>query len=153
MSVQSTAGTLLEVSIAQPATQDAAGYSALSYTVVGEITDLGEYGQDGNLITYQSIPTRLDQKLKGSINAGSQALQLGRDITDAGQAILKAAATNGDATVDTNLSFKITYKDGSVDYYQALVMSYMNSLGNSNQVTAATCNVELNTNIVEVAAP
>lgn len=153
MSVQSTAGTILRVSIGQPATQDEAGYSALSYDLVGEVTDMGEVGADGNLITYQSIETRLDQKLKGSINAGSQSLQLGRDITDAGQALLKAAATNGDATVDTNLSFKIEYKDGSVDYYQGLVMSYVTSLGNSNQVTAASCNVELNTNIVEVPAP
>ena len=153
MSVQSTAGTVLSVSIATPATQDEAGYSALSYTEVGEVTDLGEYGSDGNLITYQAIGERLDQKLKGSINAGSQSLQLGRDIVDAGQAILKAASTNGSATVDTNLSFKIGYKDGSIDYFQALVMNYVNSLGNSNQVTAANCNIELNTEIVEVAAP
>ncbi len=151
MSVESTAGTVLSVSIGQPAAQTQAAYEALTWTPVGEVIDLGEVGAEGNLISYQSIGSRLDQKLKGSINAGSQALQLGKDLADAGQSILSDASKIGDATVDVNLSFRIAYKDGtSFDYYQGLVMSYKTTFSGSNNVLGASCNVELNTSVVEV---
>ena len=87
---------------------------------------MGVIGADGNLITVQTIGNRLDRKLKGSINAGSQSLELNKDISNAGQVILKQASKIGSATVDTNISFKIQYKDGTLDFYQALVMSLHN---------------------------
>lgn len=149
MSIASTAGTKLSVSIASPSNQTETDYKALTWTEVGEITDMGVIGADGNLITVQTIGNRLDRKLKGSINAGSQSLELNKDTSNAGQTILKEASRIGSATVDTNISFKTQYKDDTLDFYQALVMSYTTNLNDSNSVTGASCQVELNTSIVE----
>ena len=46
MTVRTSAGTTLKVSASTPATFDATGYNALTMTVVGEVSDLGEFGRE-----------------------------------------------------------------------------------------------------------
>jgi hypothetical protein len=49
LNFETVAGSTLSVSVAAPATYDTAGYTALTYTPVGEITDLGSgLGRDYN---------------------------------------------------------------------------------------------------------
>ena len=45
MTIESVAGTTLKISASTPATYDGTGYAALTYTTVGEVTDLGEFGR------------------------------------------------------------------------------------------------------------
>ena len=148
--VATTAGTTLAVSAAEPATYDAAGFAALTWTPVGEVTNMGDIGPEATLVTYDSIGDRVTKKLKGQINMGSQSLELGQDLTDAGQIILKAAVTLSSGTIDTIHSFRITYKSGDIDYYTGLPLSYATSLGDANQVTSASTVVEINNEIVAV---
>ena len=42
--VQTSAGTTIAISAVLPATDDAAGYAALTWAAIGEVTDLGEFG-------------------------------------------------------------------------------------------------------------
>ena len=79
MSVMTTAGSPFTISAGVPATLDAAGYNALTYTVVAEVTDIGEVGREYNLVNHSPIADRKIQKLKGSYNPGSISLQFGRD--------------------------------------------------------------------------
>ena len=44
--VRTSAGTTLKVSATKPSSFDATGYNALTSEIVGEITDLGEFGRD-----------------------------------------------------------------------------------------------------------
>ena len=90
MTVRTSAGTTLRVSSAQPATFNVAGYNTLFTAspvpaLVGEITDLGEFGRDYALVTHNPVGTRGTQKFKASFNEGTMALQLGLDIAHAGQ--------------------------------------------------------------------
>lgn len=140
MTVRTTAGTTFAVSAANPATFNAAGYNALAWTLVGEVTDLGEFGREYNLVTHNPIDKRGTQKLKGSFNEGQIALQHGLDTDDAGQIILKAAVDS-----DNDISIRITTQNGDKYYAQAKVMSFKPSLGNVDQVTAATTSLELTT--------
>ena len=71
MTVRTSAGTTLKVSASAPATFDKAGYSALTFTAVGEITDLGEFGREYALVTHNPVGTRGTQKFKGSFNEGT----------------------------------------------------------------------------------
>ena len=114
MTVKSTATTTLKISAGVPATFDAAGYAALSYTAVGEITNFGEFGREFNLVTHNPIATRGTQKLKGSFNEGQLALQLGLDTDDAGQILMKAAALS-----DSLYAFLITTANGDKYYFRA----------------------------------
>jgi hypothetical protein len=145
MTVYSSAGASLKISASAPATFDATGYNALTMTTVGEVVDLGEFGREYNLITHNPIATRGTQKLKGSFNEGSISLQLGLDTDDAGQILLKAAASS-----DANYSFLVTTQNGDKYYFQAKVMSFKTGVGSVDSVTSATVSLELTTSAAGV---
>jgi hypothetical protein len=140
MSVDSSAGTTLKISASTPATFDAAGYGALTYTNIGEITNLGEFGREYSLITHNPIGNRGTVKRKGSFNEGTMALQLGLDKNDAGQILAKSASVS-----DDDYSFEITTQNGDKYYFQAQVMSFKIGLGEVNSITSASINLEITT--------
>lgn len=140
MSVDSSAGTTLKISASTPATFDAAGYGALTYTNIGEITNLGEFGREYSLITHNPIANRGTVKRKGSFNEGTMALQLGLDKNDAGQILAKSASVS-----DDDYSFEITTQNGDKYYFQAQVMSFKIGLGEVNSITSASINLEITT--------
>lgn len=145
MTVYSSAGASIKISAGAPATYDATGYNALTFTTVGEVVDLGEFGREYNLITHNPIATRGTQKLKGSFNEGAVTLQLGLDTDDAGQILLKTAANS-----DNNYSFLVTTQNGDKYYFQAKVMSFKVGVGSVDSVTSATVSLELTTNAAGV---
>lgn len=152
MTVRTSATTTLKISAGTPSTFDAAGYAALSFTTVGEITNFGEFGREFTLATHNPVSTRGTQKLKGSFNEGTIALQLGLDTDDAGQILMKAAALS-----DSLYAFKITTANGDVYYFQGLTMSFKVGLNDVNSITSASSNIEITTSstgvgIVEVLA-
>lgn len=140
-----SAGTTLEVSAALPATYDSAGFVALTFTAVGEVTDMGEFGRAYNLVTHNPLDNRRTVKRKGSYNDGSLALQLARVPADGGQAILVTAVDS-----DASVSCKVTLQDGTVQYFTAQVMSYTTGVGNVDQITNAACTLEIDNDIIEV---
>jgi hypothetical protein len=152
MTVRSSAGTTLKIGASQPATFDATGYNALTLTTVGEVTDLGEFGREFNLITHNPLGNRGTVKLKGSFNEGSITCQLGLDTDDAGQILCKAASL-----ADADYSCLITTQNGDKYYFQAKVMSFKVGVGSVDGVTTASVTLELTTNsagvgVVEVLA-
>lgn len=153
MTVRSTAGSTLKVSASLPATHNVAGFGALSFTEVGEITNYGEFGRVYALITHNPVATRATVKMKGSYNEGTMDLQIGLDTDDAGQIIMKAASQS-----DNDYAFEVTTQNGDKYYFQAQVMSFKVNVGSVDQITTATVALELTTNsagvgIVEVLAP
>lgn len=138
MSVRSSAGTTIKISASTPATFDAAGYTALAMTTIGEVTDLGEFGREYNLITHNPLGSRGTVKKKGSFNEGSINVQLGLDTDDAGQILAKAAALS-----DADYSFAITTQNGDKYFFQAQVMSFKVGVGSVDSVTSATMLLEL----------
>ena len=140
MTVKTPATTTLKISAGVPATFDNAGYAALTYTTVGEVTNLGEFGREFQLVTHNPVATRGTQKLKGSWNEGTIVLQLGLDTDDAGQILMKAAAGS-----DSLYSFLVTTANGDKYYFQGLTMSFKVGLSDVNSVTAATANIEITT--------
>lgn len=140
MTVATTAGTTFSVSAGNPATFDVAGYAALTFTAVGEVTDLGEFGREYALVTHNPIGSRGTQKFKGSFNEGQIALQLGLDTDDAGQILMKAASQS-----DNNYSFKVATKNGDIYYFEAKVMSWKVGAGGVDSITSATAMLEITT--------
>jgi len=140
MTVRTTAGTTLKISASNPATFDAAGYAALAFTTVGEVTNLGEFGREYNLVTHNPIDNRGTVKKKGSFNEGSIQLQLGIDDADAGQILMNAAALS-----DNDYSFVITTQSGKKYYFQAQVMQFKVNAGSVDQILAATATLEITT--------
>lgn len=138
MTVYTTAGTTIAVSASAPATYDSAGYAALTYTAIGEVTDLGEFGREYALVTHNPIGTRATQKYKGSYNEGAITLAVGLDTDDAGQDLLTTASTS-----DSNYSFKVTAQNGDVYYFIAKVMSFKRQFGGVDQITTGAITLEI----------
>jgi hypothetical protein len=152
MGVKTSAGSTIAISAASPATFDAAGYGALSFSLIGEVTDLGEFGREYALVTHNPIANRGTVKRKGSFNEGSIDLKLGLDTDDAGQIIAKSASQS-----DNDHSIKITTQNGDVYYMQAQVMSFKVGVGSVDSITNGSIKLELTTSdsgvgIVEVLA-
>ena len=140
-----SAGTTLSISAAAPATYNAVGFAALTWTEIGEVSDLGEFGRTYNLVTFNTLGNRRTVKRKGSYNDGTIAAQMARTPSDAGQTILTAAVDS-----DASYSVKIVLQDGTVFYTTAQVMSYTTNIGSVDQITSATVNLEIDNDIVEV---
>lgn len=149
MAVQTSAGSTLKIGTGKPTTYDATGFAAVTPMVlVGEITDLGEFGTEYSTVDHVSLGTRQKRKFKGSYDNGSLQIQMGRDVADAGQLALKAALKS-----DASYTFLVTLQDGSKNYFTGKVMSYKTSVGSVDQITGATTTIELDSDVVEVAAP
>lgn len=147
MTVQTNAKTRIRLSVGPPATNDAAGFGAKVYTVVAEVISIGEHGAVFALVTHSPLDTRRVQKFKGSVNDSAMAVALGRDITDAGQ-LLILDGVDGSA-VDTVHSVEITYQDLSIEFFQALLMSYTRNPGTIDQIVGANVTFELTDQIVD----
>jgi hypothetical protein len=151
MASRTTAGSTLRVTATAPATYNAAGYGALAFTTVGEITNFGEFGRVYALVTHNPVATRGTVKKKGSFNEGQMALEMALDTDDAGQIILKAAAAS-----DADYFFEVTTQNNDKYYFPGQVMSFMTRLGGVDDITSGSVALELTqvngVGIVEVLA-
>ena len=148
MTVQTNAGTTVEVSIAAPATHDSVGFAALTYTALGEIVSTGTKGGAAALVNHAPLSPRAVQKFKGSVNYGSYSVGLGMDLADAGQALMLAGALG--ASIDVVHSFKETKQNGDIEYYRALIMTFERAGGTVDAIIGANCTLELTDSIVDV---
>ena len=141
MTARSSAGSSIKISAGNPATFDAAGFGALSFTSIGEVTNIGDFGRVYQLIKHNPLATRDTKKLKGSYDPGSAELQLALDNADAGQVLAKAASVS-----DSAYSFVVTSQDGHKWYFQALVIEFQVGIGAVNDITKAKIKIEITSN-------
>lgn len=151
MSVQTSTGIVLGVVADEPATYDKAGFEALTFVNVGEVTEIPEYGPTATVVNHEPLATGVTQKEKGFINYGSTSLAMGKDLADAGQVILSAGVTGAGKFVEH--SFKITYASGDIDYFTGKIFSYTKNPGAANSIVSSTVMVEINNEVIEVPAP
>jgi hypothetical protein len=102
---RTSAGTRLYVSAVLPVNQNKAGYEALTWSEVGEITNVGEFGKQYDVVTHTPIGERKTFKRKGLYNQGNMALQMAKAPTDAGQVVCIASLDE-----DVPIAWKIRYE-------------------------------------------
>lgn len=142
MTARTSAGTALAISSASPATFDSTGFTALTYTVIGEITDIGgDIGRSYNLVTHLPLSSRATVKKKGSYNSGSMQVTLAIDSADAGQTLANTALNS-----DADYSFKLTNQDGSGKWFKGVVMSFPTNYGGVDTITTAVLTIEITAN-------
>lgn len=146
MAVQPAAGSKLYVGTTAAAA-DQAAFEADTYTEVGEIENIGEFGDQASEVLFTAVGDRRVRKFKGSFNAGTLALTLGRDPANAGQADLAEALAS-----DDDHNFKVVLGGGDTFYFRGKVMSYTTTIASADNVVRATCNIGINSAILEVAA-
>lgn len=148
MAWQTAAGAVLRIGTGVPATFDAAGYAAITYTEVGEITNIGSFGKEYALVSHQPLSSRGVKKGKGSFNNGTLNPALAYDSSDEGQIALKAALDS-----DSAFPFQVELQDGSSFYMMAIVMSLKPNVGGVDEVVTSSPTLEVTSDpIIEVAA-
>lgn len=139
MTAKTSAGTTLGISAGNPATFNEAGFEALTYTTIGEVTSIdGDIGRVYNLVTHNPLATRHTGKYKGSYNSGSVTIPLAIDPDDAGQTLALTARDS-----DADYSFVIEEQDGSFRYFRGKVMSFPVNYGGVDAITAGTITIEI----------
>lgn len=86
-----------------------ADYKQDVYVEIGEIEDLGEFGDTFSSVTFTSLKDGRVRKYKGTADAGDMTLTVGLDNGDAGQKAVKVAhkdRSKGDYNI------KVTLNDG-----------------------------------------
>jgi hypothetical protein len=140
MSSRTSAGSTFKVSATKPTAFTIAGYAALTWTEVGEVTDFGEFGRVYALVTHNPVANRSTVKKKGSYNEGQITLQMALDTDDVGQIVMKAAVVS-----DNDYFFELTTQNGDKYYFPAQVMSFKASVGTVDKITSASAMLELTT--------
>lgn len=156
MAINGTLGSKLFISDAAIAStvDTEPEFSALSWTEVGLIESFGEFGRVFDLVSFQAVADGRTYKLKGGYNDGNIQFTLGQDLSDAGQAALKAAA---ELTTQANYGFKIEFNDApsgvggpTTVYFRGLAMSFRTQMGAANAVIKATSSLEVNSDILVI---
>ena len=140
-----SAGTTLAIGAA-PATYDAAGFAAVTFTAISEITEIGAFGKKFNVVNHMPIGDRRVVKRKGSYNNGTLSLKMARSRTsDAGQTALRAASES-----DLSYSFKMTLPNSVVVYFTGQVVDFSTNVGSVDQILGLESTVEIDNDIIEV---
>lgn len=132
----------------------ASSASADTFTVVGEITDIGEFGRVFKEVTSEVISDRETYRVKGNYDDGTITLTLNRDLSDAGQTAL-AAALNSDANY--NIRVELNEKTTDTGYgtrfdFKAEVFSFTTKVGGPNSFVGATVKLGIDSDVVTTAA-
>lgn len=147
--ILTTSGTTLEIGpVAADSVNTASAYAALTpYVLVTGVESYGDIGDEQAPITFNEVGSGRISKAKGSSDAGTLAVVTAYLPTDQGQIAMEAAQAS-----KMNYAFRLTYPDGSKQYFRGLVMSKRRNLGTADNVLKRTFNVGINSALVDVAA-
>lgn len=149
MATTTAAGTALAISAGTPATDNAAGYAALTYTEINNVESIGAFGSSFDVVTFQPLKGPV-QKHKGPVNYGSLNPTFAVDASDAGQTLLRTA---GDDTTSKLYAFQITLPNGEKRQFGARVFGNPETVDGAASIVTASPVIEISTPIYKVAAP
>lgn len=155
MGVQSAAGAKFYIGPQNSVADDTTAYGLLSYTEVGEVVSIGDFGDVFNEVNFTALADSRVRKFKGSVNAGTITFELGLDTTDSGQNAVEAARDVTSATLQ-EYAWKVELNDSggsnpTTFYFRGLCMSYTNNIGEVESIVGSTVNVAINSAIRELA--
>ena len=128
-------------------------FSGETWVEVKGHTSLGASGDTSELITSNRVNESRTRKLKGTRNAGSMEVVCDFDPADAGQLALVAAEASAES-----YAFRLVFNDAPVGgtpserMFVGLVMGVTEELGEANNVVKRNATIEIDSNIVRVAA-
>lgn len=148
MTSSTSAGTKYAVSAASPATQDAAGYAALTFTPVKGVESIPAFGATVAVNSFQPLDGP-QEKHKGPVNYGSLQMPMALDEADAGQTILRTLAAPDNNAYGSHL---VTYPTGAKRYFQGRVFGAPETVGGATGVLMMNPTVEISTKVIQVPA-
>jgi hypothetical protein len=144
----SSAGTKVSLSSGKPTgAPSATTLSALTYTEIGGVSEVGMLGPESSVIVFNPLSDNISYKQKGQKNAGALDCKGALNNEDAGQILLQAAEASPE-----EYALKIELTNGSTLYCMILVTSFKTNIGNSGQITMFESKLEISGNVFTQAA-
>jgi hypothetical protein len=150
MTVNTAAGAKLFIGTANSNRETVlADYQADSYIEVGEVEDLGEFGDESDRITFTALSDARTRKFKGPRDAGEMPIVVGDDPTDEGQTALEAAEGSPlDYNFYVELNDAVTLGgQNSKHYFIGKVFSKRRNVGNASNVVRRNFAIGINSAI------
>ena len=154
MAIQSGTGCTISIGTTAAATS-AEEFAQDDYTEVGEVSEIGEFGDQRNIVTFTSLADGRVRKARGTADAGDVPVTYAFDGGDEGQDALKTAFEELSQSAD-EFNFRVQLSDGLITpttfYFRARVSSRrVQSITNDGIVTVQAM-LAINSPVVEVAA-
>jgi len=156
MSVNTNAGTMffiglrLLADLPKDAEAALAVLTASTYVEIGEIENIGDYGDEIGDVNFSGVRDGRTRHLKGLADAGSMDLTIGFDKSDVGQIKLVAAQKDRSRF---DYPIKIVYLDGVTDYFAGKVMSVKKQPGGAEDIVKRSTSIGINSEIYETETP
>lgn len=131
-------------------------YEADSYTSVGDVESIGEFGDARNSVTFAALSDGRMRKARGTADAGDSVVTYAHLTADSGQdAIASAYAATSQSTDEFN--FRVRLNDQistspTTFYFRARVMSHKVLEITNDGVVRKSATLGINTAVLEVAA-
>lgn len=128
---------------------------AITYAEIGLVTNINAFGVEYDVVSFKPLKTGAEERLLAGYGVGTITLQLGKDLSDTGQAAVKSALG-----VNTYYNFQITANDATATLttpgkqtFKAKVSSYKTNYDSQNNVIGATITLEVKaSSFTDVAA-
>jgi len=141
-------GYTLSISLGEPATYNAAGFAAKSWTTVTDVETIPDFGGTAQVPEFTPLSSGVVDKAKGSINYGSFTTPLRRRIADTGQDLLQAGFDG--ANRDSVFSVRLTHPSGGTLYFTAFITSFTYNIADANAWTRNSVTFAINNKPVSV---
>lgn len=130
------------------AADEISDFLALESVEVGSIEELGSFGPVFDEVGFEAVEDGRNFKDKGSFDPGTFSLTVAQDITDPGQALLRAYS---ESFRQDTYPFKLLFNgaDPTVEavYFGAKIMAYTTEAGAVDNVTKAVVELAIDTEI------
>lgn len=155
MAIQTGSGVTLAIGTTASATT-LAQFEADSYTAVGEVAEIGEFGDERTVVTFMSLADGRVRKARGSADAGDCQITFAYDSTNSGQDALRTAFKVASQSLD-EYNFRVQFNDSlgvnaTTWYFRAKITSRrVQSITNDGIVTMVA-RLSINSAMVEKEA-
>jgi len=132
---------------------NAAAYLALTWTVIGSVFSLADYGDQSQILTATTLQENRVFKAKGPRDAGTLALTVLDRYDDAGQvALIAAQATQFMYPIKITLPNQLTTGGtAQIDYLCAFVVSQRLTVGTASDIAKRLFQLAINTKVTTSA--
>ena len=137
-------GTILSVSASLPATEDVAGYGALTFTEVTGVATVPELGAEYEVVRHVDVKDGITRKGHGAVDYGGGTVVYRVVESDAGQGILETAMDGKDT-----ISFQVERPSGLLEYFQGIVTRNRTSEASSGNTYTVSSALDVTSLIVK----
>lgn len=142
-----SATTQVAIAVGQtPATYDAAGFAALTWTTLPDITNIGELGGTTTVVNHIPVDTATVVKRAGSVNYGTLQLTGARTTS----AALDGVRTCFNSRLSTPVRIIYPAALGQRDYSSGIITSIKTNVGTADQILGFVCSMELDNVVFSV---